>query len=85
MDGIEGFDRYDIEWICGAKCEKVHTITITGEANDYALIGVMVKLVMDNIFATIFGFERGARYDITDEVLKAVLIDAMLRAGIDVN
>jgi hypothetical protein len=85
LDGIEGFDRYDIEWICGAKCDKVHTITITGEANDYALIGVMVKLVMDDIFATIFGFERGTRYDITDEVLKAVLIDAMLRSDIDVN
>jgi len=85
LDGIEGFDRYDIEWVCNASCDRVHTITITGEANDYALIGVIVKLVMDDIFPTIFGFEAGSRYDITDEVIKVVLIDAMLRSENSLN
>ena len=80
----EGFERFDLEWNCG-HCDKTHHITITGQANDYALIGVMVKLVLDDIFPTVFGWDSGHRYEVTDDVIKLVLMDSLIREEIELN
>ena len=80
----DGFDKFDIEWNCG-KCDLTHHICISGQANDYGLIGVMVKLVMDDIFPTVFGWNDGYRYEVTDDVIKLVLMDSLIREEIELN
>ena len=80
MDSIEGFASIEIEWSCG-KCDKVHSMHVSGEGKEYGAIATVEKMILDDIFPSVFGWDSGSKYDITSPLIHTLLAITLAEAN----